>query len=125
MATPSRSLASKDRRWRLLLENSTSIAEDLPHLREDLAELKQVTEGIAALQAEQAMYLAKAREVTARLRAQARRADRIRGRLGASVRGKYGFDSPVLIQLGFKPRRPGKPVDEEEDGGGMGESGEE
>jgi hypothetical protein len=124
MTTPSRSLASRNRRWRLLLENSATLLEEIPHLWDDLAELKQVTEGVSALQAEQAVALGKLREITARLRAQARRADRIRGRLGASLRGKYGFDSTVLIRLGFKPRRPGKPL-EGEDGGGPGEGGEE
>ena len=44
-------------------------------------------------------------EETQRIRALAKRADHLRGRVGASLRGKYGFDSSELIRYGFKSRK--------------------
>jgi hypothetical protein len=48
---------------------------------------------------------AKLRELTAKIRVLAKKADNMRSRIGASIRGQYGFSHTRLIQLGFKPHR--------------------
>jgi hypothetical protein len=53
---------------------------------------------------QQASYLVQARLLTPKIRALTKRADHLRGLVGASLRGKYGFDSHVLTIYGFKPR---------------------
>jgi len=100
-----RSLAERRRRWNLLVDNRRHIVADLPHLDGDLGDLDSVSKDVEAMVALQARYLANLREVTTKLRTMARKGDRLRGRIGASLRGQHGFDAIKLIQFGFKPRR--------------------
>lgn len=100
-----RSRPERQRRWHLLVSNRQRILENLPHLDEDLGELESVQKNVQSLIAKQAYYLGKTREVTAKLRLLTKRGDRLRGRIGASLRGRHGFDALELIAYGFKPRR--------------------
>jgi hypothetical protein len=100
-----RSRPERQRRWHLLVSNRQRIVENLPHLDEDLSELESVQKNVQSLVAKQAYYLGKTREVTAKLRLLTKRGDRLRGRIGASLRGRHGFDALELIAYGFKPRR--------------------
>ncbi|HEX4963831.1 MAG TPA: hypothetical protein VF173_23605 [Thermoanaerobaculia bacterium] len=104
-----RSLASRRRRWDLVLANRKKITASLPHLEGDLGDLAAAAKEIVALAAKQAYYAGKTREVTGKLRLLSKQADRLRGRIGASLRGQHGFDSSELIQYGFTPRRPTSP----------------
>jgi hypothetical protein len=104
MAKVLKSMGERNRRWSLVSENAPVLAEDMPELKESVEELRGLVQEIGAVTAQQTHHMAQARILTARLRALAKRADQIRGRVGASLRGKYGFDSPELIRYGFKPR---------------------
>jgi hypothetical protein len=74
--------------------------------------LASVHKEVLALVAKQAHYMAKAREVTAKIQKLSKHGDRLRGRIGASLRGKHGFDATELIRYGFKPRRTNRPLEE-------------
>jgi hypothetical protein len=100
-----RSLADRRRRWDLIITSRPRILEILPHLDGEISELEAVEKDIRALVAKQVYYLGKAREVTGKIRTLSKRGDRLRGRIGASIRGKHGFDSMELVQYGFTPRR--------------------
>ncbi|MFY9825042.1 MAG: hypothetical protein WAM82_26930 [Thermoanaerobaculia bacterium] len=100
-----RSLPERRRRWDLVISNRKQLLEILPNLDGDLSELESVHKEIAGLVTKQAYYTAKAREVTTKIRTLSRKADRLRGRVGASLRGKHGFDASELIAYGFNPRR--------------------
>jgi hypothetical protein len=100
-----RSRPERQRRWGLLISARQRILENLPHLDEDLSELESIQKNVQSLVAKQVFYLGKTREVTAKLRALGKRGDRLRGRIGASLRGRHGFDAMELIAYGFKPRR--------------------
>ncbi|MEA2600648.1 MAG: hypothetical protein QOF89_1640 [Acidobacteriota bacterium] len=100
-----RSRPERQRRWDLLISARQRILETLPHLDEDLGELESIQKNARALVAKQVYYLGKAREVTAKLQALGKRGDRLRGRIGASLRGRHGYDALELIAYGFKPRR--------------------
>ena len=100
-----RSLAERRRRWSLLIDGRKRILEEMPHLAGDLAELETVNKEVAALFARQAQYIAKTREITKKLRSLAKKGDNLRGRIGAGIRWKHGFDGTALIGYGFTPRR--------------------
>lgn len=100
-----RSRPERQRRWNLLVSNRQRILETLPHLDEDLSELESIQKNVQSLVAKQAYYQGKARVVTTKLRMLTKRGDRLRGRIGASLRGEHGFDAMELIGYGFKPRR--------------------
>lgn len=106
MASPrKRSLAERQRRWNVVVRNSHLILEDMPHIQPEIDELSALEKKISALSAKQARYTSKLREITLALRVLAKQADNLRGRIGASIRGQYGFSHSRLGQLGFKPHR--------------------
>ncbi len=107
-----RSLAARQRRWNLIVADRQQIVENLPGLDGDLGALESVHKEIGVLVAKQAHYVAQARGVTAKIQTLSRHADRLRGRIGASLRGKHGFDSKELIRYGFKPRQANRPLAE-------------
>lgn len=106
-----RSLAERQGRWGLISSNRQQIEENLPNLAGDLSDLASVHKEVTVLVAKQAHYMAKAREVTAKIQTLSRHGDRLRGRIGASLRGKHGFDATELIRYGFKPRRANRPLE--------------
>lgn len=106
MAAPRRrSLADRKGRWSLVVGNSHLVLEDMPHIQPEIEELRALEKEILSLSAKQARYNAKLREMTRKRRVLAQQADNLRSRIGASIRGKYGFSDMRLIQLGFKPHR--------------------
>ena len=111
-SSQSRALAQRRHRWNQIILSRRTIAEKLPHLEEDLNDLDSVHKEIGDLSAKQLYYIGKVRETTGQLQTLSKKGDRLRGRIGASLRGKHGYDSTELIQYGFTPRRPNKPLDE-------------
>ena len=106
MAAPrKRSLADRKSRWSLVVGNSHLILEDMPHLQPEIDELRALEKEILTLSTKQARYTSKLRETTLKRRVLAKQADNLRSRIGASMRGKFGFSHMRLIQLGFKPHR--------------------
>ena len=105
MATSQKSLADRRTRWTHLSDKGETLATEMPELRQPLEELHTVAEEVRALASEQSHHVAQAQILTARIRALSKHADHLRGRIGASLRGKYGFDGTELINYGFKPRK--------------------
>jgi hypothetical protein len=105
MSTSRKSLADRELRWSKVYEQDQDLAAEMPELRGSLDELRATAQEVTELAAQQRYHMAQARVVTARIQALAKRADNLRGRVGASLRGKHGFDSPELIRYGFKPRK--------------------
>ena len=110
-SSQNRSLSERRRRWELINSSRKEITAKLPHLEGDLADLASVTKEIASLNSRQAYYVGKAREVTGKLRLLSKHGDRIRGRIGASLRGILGYDAAELFQYGFNPRRHTSPLE--------------
>jgi hypothetical protein len=108
-----RSLAERRRRWSLLIKNQKQLLEELPHLAGDVQDLEAVNKEVAALSARQVQYIAKTREITKKLRSLAKKGDTLRGRIGAGIRWKHGFDGTALIQFGFTPRRSKRHAEDE------------
>lgn len=127
MSPPGRSLPEKRGRWDLLIGNAKEYLDDVPYLEGDLKELERISKEMEGLVAEKAHFLAQSQVITAKIRALARQGDRLRGRVGASLKGYYGFDAERLIAFGFKPRRSKQKDPETERrlrGEGAGQMGE-
>ena len=105
MATSRKSLGDRELRWSKVYQQDQDLAAEMPELRESLDELRATAQEVTELATQQRYHSAQAQVLTARIRALAKRADGLRGRVGASLRGKYGFDSTELIRYGFKPRK--------------------
>jgi hypothetical protein len=104
MADNRKSYAERVARWESILNNAALIEADLPHLAPDLRALAEAAAEAKKLYRDKMRALARSAELTKKLREQLRAGDRLRSRLGASLRGRYGFDSQALKRWGFKPR---------------------
>lgn len=105
MAVTGHSLSERFSRWQVLASNLKEVGAN-PHVAEELAELDGLLAQARVLQNQQEHFRAQAREATAQLEAIAGQGDKVRGRMGAILQGKLGFDNDALIRFGFKPRRP-------------------
>jgi len=104
MAIQGKALDDRVGRWRILIGNVQEELESAPHLTADVQELEQIDDQVRALRVELASLQAQLHVATRTLRLLAERGDRVRSRLGASLRGLYGFTSERLIGFGLKPR---------------------
>jgi hypothetical protein len=100
-----KSLAERTGRWDKLVQNVPTLEVELPHLAPDLRDLTAVLAEVKDLRNRQMKIQAESAEITRKLRERLRAGDRLRGRIGASLRGRFGFDGSRLSLYGFKPRR--------------------
>lgn len=107
MASNDRSLSARIGRWRALFDNTQEFVAEMPQIEGDRRELGVLADQISALRAERLIQEKKLREITLKIRMLSKRGDSIRGRIGASLKGRFGFDSLLLIQFGFTPRKKG------------------
>jgi len=105
MAPRKRSLAQRKRLWGLVILNFGEVTEEVPHLQQEVGALEALDKEVSALLALQAQYQARSQETTKRIRVLSKQADNLRGRIGAGLRGHFGFTSQMLVRLGFKTYR--------------------
>ena len=121
MAAKGSARSAKLSRWGTTIDNLRENLEQFPHISGDLAEMeKMLTQG-RELESRLDALRGQAQEVGAELRALTDQGEKLRARLGAHLRAKYGFTSESLVRYGFRPlstmrRRPQekKPQAEEE-----------
>jgi len=106
MAAKGQSYAEKLSRWDLLVTNAKLESVQVPHLADDLAALENLLTQARGIQNRQEDLRSQAQSLNADLRKLAVEGEKLRGRLGASMQGKFGFTSETLVKFGFKPRRP-------------------
>jgi len=104
MAATGQSKAEKLSRWEVLLNNKQSEEEEAPHVAADLTDLGGKLREVRTLESRQEDLRSQARELGTRIRVLAREGEKVRARIGANLRGKYGFESETLLKYGFKPR---------------------
>lgn len=107
MHSNDRSLSARIGRWRVLFDNTQEYLAEVPQVEGDLRELGEIADKVSALRAERLMQEMKLRETTAKIRILSKKGDSLRGRIGASLKGRFGFDAVLLIQFGFTPRKKG------------------
>jgi len=76
----------------------------MPHLTEDITALEKKLEDVRSLQSRQEDLRSQARAIRQQITAASRDGEKVRARVGASLKGKYGFENETLVKYGFKPR---------------------
>ncbi len=104
MAAKGQSYADKSNRWEVLVTNAKPEVSEMPHIAGDVTALEERLTEVRTLGSRQDDLRSQVRELGARIREALKEGEKIRGRLGASLRGKLGFESEALVKYGFKPR---------------------
>ena len=104
------SKAERVSRWQSLLNHEAELVAEMPHLAADLATLRELEKESRLLFARLSFLRGEMRKEVLRLREMTRSGDLLRTRLGAGVRGHLGFENPVLLKYGLKPRARRGPV---------------
>ncbi len=104
METQGNSMSERVTQWDSLVTNLKPGITDLPHLSDDLKSLEDLLTQARALGSQQEDLRSQTRKATATLQALCKDGDTVRARLGANLRGKFGFSDETLIKYGFKPR---------------------
>lgn len=103
MALKGHSSADRTARWDLLVTNLTPEVPQMPHVADDLKTLGQTLAEARTLQTQQEDLRSQARAAAEQLKQKLRTGDKIRARLGSTLRGKLGFNDVTLAKYGFKP----------------------
>jgi hypothetical protein len=104
MAAKGQSYAEKFSRWEVLVTNGKPSTPDLPQIADDLTSLETMLGNVRSLESRQEDLRSQSRDLTKQIKVAAQAGEKVRGRLGATLKGKYGFDSEMLVKFGFKPR---------------------
>lgn len=104
MAAKGQSFAEKHSRWQVLITNAKPGVSDMPYIEADVTALEQKLTDVRSLESRQEDLRSQVRDLRKQIQAATRDGERIRGRLGSIMRGKYGFESETLVKYGFKPR---------------------
>jgi regulator of replication initiation timing len=104
MAAKGQSYAEKHSRWQVLITNSKPGVTDMPYIETDVTALEQKLGDVRALESKQEDLRSQVRDLVKQVQTATREGEKIRNRLGATLKGKYGFQSDALVKYGFKPR---------------------
>ena len=104
MAAKGQSYAEKFSRWEVLITNGKPALPDMPHLTDDVTALDQKLGQVRNLQSRLEDLRSQARAIRQEIQVAARDGEKVRTRVGASLKGKYGFENEALVKYGFKPR---------------------
>jgi len=105
MAARGQSFAEKFSRWGVTVGNLKDQVEAMPHIASDLTQLEQMLTQARDLESRQEDLRGQVRELNSQLRNLTKEGEKVRGRLRASLQGKFGFTSEALVKFGFKPQR--------------------
>jgi hypothetical protein len=103
MAVRGKSSADRTTRWDVLVTNLKPSVADMPHVADDLKSLEALLAEARGLETQQEDQRSQARKSNGQLQKVLREGDRIRARLGAVLKGKFGFTDEALVKYGFKP----------------------
>src|SRR4051794_17753213 len=104
MAAKGQSYAEKLSQWEVLITNGKPALPDMPHLTDDVTALDQKLGQVRNLQSRLEDLRSQARAIRQEIQVAARDGEKVRTRVGASLKGKYGFENEALVKYGFKPR---------------------
>jgi len=104
MAAKGQSYAEKFSRWEVLITNAKPGVTEMPHMTEDLTKLEQTLGEVRTLESRQEDLRSQTREIAKQIREAAKEGEKVRGRLGSSLKGKFGPENVALVKYGFKPR---------------------
>jgi outer membrane murein-binding lipoprotein Lpp len=104
MVAKGQSYAEKHSRWQVLITNAKPNVPDMPYIDSDVTALSQKLDDVRALESKQEDLRSQVRDLVKQIQTATRDGEKIRSRLGATLKGKYGFQSDALVKYGFKPR---------------------
>lgn len=105
MAAKGSARSAKLSRWGTTIDNLRENLEQFPHISEDLTEMERMLVQGRGLESRLDALRGEAQELGAELRSLTNRGERLRSRLGAHLKAKYGFTSEALVRYGFRPLR--------------------
>ena len=105
MDAKGQAFADRMGRWTVLITNGEEHVAELPHIAEDLTALETLQGRAKALDSLQQSMRSQFQAVSKELAEVVKEGERLRSRLGANLKGKYGFTSETLIKFGFRPVR--------------------
>ena len=103
MAVRGQSSADRTTRWDVLVTNLKPGLQEMPHVTDDLKALEVLLPQARALETQQEDLRSQARAANDQLKKMLREGDKIRARLGSTLKGKFGFTDAALGKYGFKP----------------------
>jgi hypothetical protein len=98
------SFAAKKNSWELLSANMRPHLTDMPFLQPMAAELDGVITEANVLDSEQELARKRLSDIIHRRQELEKQGEKIRTRIGAHLKGNFGFTSDELIQFGIAPR---------------------
>jgi hypothetical protein len=90
--------------WQLLIGNLEPHVAEMAQVQPLAAQLEALVTEVQGIDKEQEISRGKLRELTRRRQQFERQGESLRSRIGAMLRGQFGFTSEQLIQFGFAPR---------------------
>lgn len=103
MAARGSARSAKLSRWGVTVGNLRANLEQFPHISPDLEEMEKMLSQGRELESRLDALNGQWREVAAELRALTDQGEKLRARLGAHLKAKYGFTSETLVRYGFRP----------------------
>jgi hypothetical protein len=103
MAVRGNSSADRTTRWDVLVTNLKPELPAMPHVTDDLKTLEELLPRARALETYQEDLRSQARIASGQLKEILRDGDKVRTRLGSTLKGKFGFTDQTLSKYGFKP----------------------
>jgi hypothetical protein len=95
--------------WKAQIANAKARLPQMPQLGETVQGFEALVLEGEELQSSQDVYRSKLREATLRTKDILRRGRSFRHRLVAGAQSVFGVESPLLLELGAKPRLPKSP----------------
>jgi hypothetical protein len=105
MAVKGHSSAERTTRWDVLVTNLKPDVPEMPHVAEDVKALEDLMAQARFLQTQQEEMRSQTRSSSDQLKKVLIEGDKLRSRLGSTLRGKLGFADAKLVKYGFKPLR--------------------
>jgi hypothetical protein len=103
MAVRGQSSADRTTRWDVLVTNLKPSLPEMPHVADDLKTLEELLAQARALETQQENLRSQARKSNDQLTKILIAGDKIRSRLGSTLKGKLGFTDQALVKYGLKP----------------------
>lgn len=105
MAAKGSAQSDKMSRWGVTINNLRENLDQFPHVVPDVEEMNGMLARGRELESRLEALRGEAREVGAELKELTKQGEKLRARLGAHLKAKYGFTSESLVRYGFRPLR--------------------
>src|ERR1700743_590153 len=95
------SAAARTTRWDVMVTNLKPSIRDMPRIADELAEMTPQARARASHRAD---LRSQSNKTTADLKEVLTEGDKLQARLGATLKGKFGFTDATLVKYGIRPR---------------------